>query len=149
MPTWAIGSPRHRRLGERPIHSRLFAQWPLRIDIRTFLDDLEGRHDDQQICCRALARTRNVSAEQCQLSKNGQPYARKTAGIDGKARNEDDRAYHLDPEHRSILIFEAKTVEDVRDVLYESGFMHWCDGRIFPTTPLSEMHKWAVAQEPI
>lgn len=27
-------------------------------------------------------------------------------------------AYHLDPEHRSILIFEAKTVEDVRDVLY-------------------------------
>jgi hypothetical protein len=47
-------------------------------------------------------------------------------------------AYHLDPEHRSILIFEAKSVEDVRDVLYESGFMHWCDGRIFPTTPLPE-----------
>ncbi len=58
-------------------------------------------------------------------------------------------AYHLDPEHRSILIWEAKTVEDVRDVLYESGFMHWCDGRIFPTTPLSEMHKWAVAQEAV
>lgn len=58
-------------------------------------------------------------------------------------------AYHLDPEHRSILIFEAKTVEDVRDVLYESGFMHWCDGRIFPTTPLPEMHKWAAAQETI
>jgi hypothetical protein len=58
-------------------------------------------------------------------------------------------AYHLDPEHRAILIFEAKTVEDVRDVLYESGFMHWCNGRIFPTTPLSEMHKWAMSQEPI
>ncbi len=58
-------------------------------------------------------------------------------------------AYHLDPEHRSILIFEAQSVEDVRDVLYESGFVHWCDGRIFPTTPLPEMHKWAVAQEPI
>jgi hypothetical protein len=58
-------------------------------------------------------------------------------------------AYHLDPEHRSILIFEAKTAEDVRDVLYESGFMHWCDGRIFPSTPLPEMHKWAVAQEPM
>ena len=56
-------------------------------------------------------------------------------------------AYHLDPEHRSILIFEAKSVEDVRDVLYESGFMPWCDGRIFPTTPLAEMHKWAMAQE--
>ena len=56
-------------------------------------------------------------------------------------------AYHLDPEHRSILIWEAPSVEDVRDVLYESGFMHWCDGRIFPTTPLPEMHKWAVAQD--
>jgi hypothetical protein len=42
--------------------------------------------------------------------------------------------YHLDPEHRSIL--EARSVEDVRDLLYESGFMGWCDGRMFPTTPL-------------
>lgn len=56
-------------------------------------------------------------------------------------------AYHLDPEHRSILIFEAPSVEDVRDVLYESGFMHWCDGRIYPTTPLQEMHKWAAEQD--
>jgi hypothetical protein len=55
--------------------------------------------------------------------------------------------YHLDPEHRAILIFEAKSVEDVRDLLYESGFMGWCDGRIFPTTPLSQLHKWATAQE--
>jgi hypothetical protein len=55
--------------------------------------------------------------------------------------------YHLDPEHRSILIFEAKSVEDVRDLLYAAGFMGWCDGRIYPTTPLSEMHKWAVSQE--
>jgi hypothetical protein len=29
--TSAIGSPRHRRLGKRPIRSRLSAQWPLRI----------------------------------------------------------------------------------------------------------------------
>ena len=28
-------------------------------------------------------------------------------------------AYHLDPEHRSILISEAQSVEDVRDVPYE------------------------------
>jgi hypothetical protein len=55
--------------------------------------------------------------------------------------------YHLDPEHRSILIMEARSVEDVRDLLYEVGFMGWCDGRIYPTTPLSEMHKWAVSQE--
>src|SRR5262245_57559840 len=32
-------------------------------------------------------------------------------------------AYHLDPEHRAILIWQAKSVEDVRDVLYEAGFM--------------------------
>ncbi len=56
-------------------------------------------------------------------------------------------SWHLDPEHRSILIWEAPSVEDVRDVLYGSGFMHWCDGRIYPTTPLADMHKWAVAQD--
>jgi hypothetical protein len=55
--------------------------------------------------------------------------------------------YHLDPEHRAILIFEAASVEDVRDLLYESGFMGWCDGRIYPTTPLSQMHLKAVAEE--
>ena len=58
-------------------------------------------------------------------------------------------SYHLDPEHRAILIWQAKSVEDVRDVLYESGFMHYCDGRIYPTTPLGEMHKWAMAQDPV
>lgn len=25
--------------------------------------------------------------------------------------------------------------------------MAWCDGRIFPTTPLSQMHEWAMTQE--
>ncbi|WP_437306440.1 hypothetical protein [Sorangium sp. So ce388] len=57
--------------------------------------------------------------------------------------------YHLDPEHRGFLIFEAKTVEDVRDLLYESGFMAWCNGRIYPTTPLSELQKWVPAEEPV
>jgi len=56
-------------------------------------------------------------------------------------------AWHLDPEHRAILILEAQTVESVRDLLYESGYMGWCNGRIYPTTPLSEIHKLAVAQE--
>ena len=55
--------------------------------------------------------------------------------------------WHLDPEHRSILIFQAPSVEAVRDLLYESGFMHWCDGRLYPATKLSEMHKWAAAQD--
>ena len=51
-------------------------------------------------------------------------------------------AYHLDPEHRTIAIWEAKTVEDVRDVLYASGFMHWCDGRIYPATQSPVMEKF-------
>jgi muconolactone delta-isomerase len=46
--------------------------------------------------------------------------------------------WHLDPEHRAILIFEAPSVEAVRDVIYEAGYMHYCDGRIYPATPLSE-----------
>lgn len=55
--------------------------------------------------------------------------------------------WHLDPEHRAILIFEAPSVEAVRDLLYEAGFMSYCDGRIYPASRLSELHKWAVAQE--
>ena len=55
--------------------------------------------------------------------------------------------YHLDPEHRAILIFEARSVEDVRDLLYQSGYMGWCNGRIFPTTKLSEMHKLAMTED--
>ena len=58
-------------------------------------------------------------------------------------------SYHLDPEHRAILIFEGPSVESVRDLLYESGFMHWCDGRVYPTTPLSELRKWSVGQSTI
>ena len=46
--------------------------------------------------------------------------------------------YHLDPQHRAYLIMEARSVEDVRDVLYLSKFMHWCDGRIYPATDLAE-----------
>ena len=47
--------------------------------------------------------------------------------------------YHLDPQHRAYLVMEAKSVEDVRDVLYLSKFMHWCDGRIYPATALGDM----------
>ncbi len=46
--------------------------------------------------------------------------------------------YHLDPEHRAILIFEAPTIEAVRDVLVQSGFMQYCDGRIYPVSTLKE-----------
>ena len=56
-------------------------------------------------------------------------------------------AWHLDPEHRAILILEAPTVEAVRDLLYEAGYMAYCDGRIYPATPLADIHKWAVEQD--
>ena len=48
--------------------------------------------------------------------------------------------YRLDPSHRAIFIFEARSVEDVRDVLYNAKFLHWCDGQIFPVTRLNELH---------
>jgi hypothetical protein len=46
--------------------------------------------------------------------------------------------YHLDPEHRAILIFDAPNIEAVRDVLVQSGFMQYCDGRIYPVSTLKE-----------
>ncbi len=57
--------------------------------------------------------------------------------------------YHLDPEHRAILIFEAPSVETVRDLLYESGFMHFNNGRIYPASRLSEVRDRAMDQPPI
>lgn len=46
--------------------------------------------------------------------------------------------YHLDPEHRAILIFDAPNIEAVRDLLVQSGFMQYCDGRIYPVSTLQE-----------
>ena len=46
--------------------------------------------------------------------------------------------YHLDPEHRAILVFDAPSIEAVRDVLVQSGFMQYCDGRIYPVSTLKE-----------
>ncbi len=57
--------------------------------------------------------------------------------------------YHLDPEHRVILIFEAPSVETVRDLLYESGFMHFNNGRIYPASRLSEVRAKAMEQPTI
>ena len=49
--------------------------------------------------------------------------------------------YHLDPEHRAILIFESPNIEALRDLMYEAGYLHWCHARIYPTTPLVELDK--------
>ena len=55
--------------------------------------------------------------------------------------------YHLDPQHRVYLLIEARTVEDVRDVLYKSKFIHYCDGQIYPATELGE-NMWFDDGEP-
>ena len=57
--------------------------------------------------------------------------------------------YHLDPEHRLILIYEAPNVEAVRDMLYESGFMHYNEGRIYPASSLAEVRERGFHQLPI
>ena len=49
--------------------------------------------------------------------------------------------YHFDPEHLSIMMVEADNPESVRDLLMEGGFMHWCDIRIYPVTPVEELMK--------
>jgi hypothetical protein len=46
--------------------------------------------------------------------------------------------YHLDPEHRALMVFDAPSIEAVRDVLVRSGFMQYCDGRIYPVSTLKE-----------
>jgi hypothetical protein len=47
--------------------------------------------------------------------------------------------YHLDPGHRALLILEARSVEEVRDALYQAKLLHWCTGQIYPATPLNQM----------
>jgi hypothetical protein len=49
--------------------------------------------------------------------------------------------YHFDPEHLAIMMVEADNPESVRDLLMEGGFMHWCDLRIYPVTPVEEIIK--------
>jgi hypothetical protein len=57
--------------------------------------------------------------------------------------------YHLDPEHRAILIFQAPNIEAVRDVLVKSGFMQYCDGRIYPVSTLRESFERTKDLKPI
>jgi hypothetical protein len=49
--------------------------------------------------------------------------------------------HHFDPEHLSVMMVEANNPESVRDLLMEGGFMHWCDLRIYPVTPIEDIMK--------
>jgi hypothetical protein len=47
--------------------------------------------------------------------------------------------YHFDPGHLAVGIFESENSESLRDMLVESGFMHWCDMTIYPITPVEKI----------
>ena len=57
--------------------------------------------------------------------------------------------YHPDPEHRAIMIYEAPSVETLRDFLYLSGFCAYVNARIYPSRPLAEIAKWIDTEPPI
>ena len=46
---------------------------------------------------------------------------------------------HFDPEHLIIGMFEAKSIESVRDFVMESGLMAWNELKINPITLVSEL----------
>ena len=57
--------------------------------------------------------------------------------------------YHLDPEHRAIMIYEAPSVEVLRDFLYRSGFCAYVNARIYPSRPLAEIARWIDTEPPM
>lgn len=57
--------------------------------------------------------------------------------------------YHLDPEHRAIMVYQAPSVETLRDFLYRSGFCAYVNARIYPSRPLSEIAKWIDTEPPM
>ncbi len=46
---------------------------------------------------------------------------------------------HFDPEHFIIAMFEADSIEAVRDFAMEAGLMAWNNLKINPITPVSEL----------
>ena len=46
---------------------------------------------------------------------------------------------HLDPNHKSIQLFEAPTAESVRDFLYMGGQAHFLELNIHLVTPIEEL----------
>ena len=48
---------------------------------------------------------------------------------------------HLDPNHKSFMLFEAPTAEAVRDLLLKAGFGHFLDMNFHLVTPIPELLK--------
>ena len=73
-----------------------------------------------------------------QIAKNG---ASQLPKLSEKYRVNVTSWNHFDPEHLSVMMVEADNPESVRDMLMEGGFMHWCDLRIYPVTPIDDIMK--------
>ena len=50
---------------------------------------------------------------------------------------------HLDPNHKTFMLFEAPTAEAVRDLLLESGLGSFLDCNLHLVTPIPELLKKA------
>ena len=50
---------------------------------------------------------------------------------------------HLDPNHKALILFEARKAEDVRDFIAEAGFMHFCENEFYFVTPVEALLKKA------
>ena len=48
---------------------------------------------------------------------------------------------HLDPDHKSFMLFEAPTAEDVRDIVLLAGFGYFLDFSFHLVTPISTLLK--------
>jgi hypothetical protein len=50
---------------------------------------------------------------------------------------------HLDPDHKSFMLFEALTAEDVRDIVLMAGFGYFLDMTFHLVTPIDVLLKHA------
>ena len=47
------------------------------------------------------------------------------------------------------MVYEAPSVETLRDFLYRSGFCAYVNARIYPSRPLAEIAKWIDTEPPM
>jgi len=46
---------------------------------------------------------------------------------------------HLDPAHKAMLLLDAPSAEVARDLLFDSGFMHFTEMEFYLVTPIEEL----------
>ena len=50
---------------------------------------------------------------------------------------------HLDPDHKSFMLFEAPDAETVRDIFVEAGFIYFLDAEMHLVSQISDLLKGA------